>query len=54
MAGSVPNDLGFQPSFKELVVLGRADEVLNIGGLKLSPSQIAEEIRRLTEFLMRW
>ena len=45
------NDLGFQPSFKELVVLGRADEVLNIGGLKLSPSQIAEEIRAIDGIL---
>jgi acyl-CoA synthetase (AMP-forming)/AMP-acid ligase II len=45
------NDLGCQPSSKELVVLGRADEVLNIGGLKVSPSQIAEEIRAIDGIL---
>jgi acyl-coenzyme A synthetase/AMP-(fatty) acid ligase len=45
------NDLGFQPSLTELVVLGRADEVLNIGGLKVSPSQIAEEIRAIDGIL---
>jgi acyl-coenzyme A synthetase/AMP-(fatty) acid ligase len=41
------NDLGFQPSPNELVVVGRADEVLNIAGLKVSPSQIEEEIRAI-------
>jgi acyl-coenzyme A synthetase/AMP-(fatty) acid ligase len=45
------NDLGFQPSPRELVVLGRADEVLNIGGLKLSPGQIVEEIRAVDGIL---
>jgi acyl-CoA synthetase (AMP-forming)/AMP-acid ligase II len=41
------NDLGFQPSINELVVLGRADDVLNIGGLKVSPSQIEDDIRAI-------
>jgi acyl-CoA synthetase (AMP-forming)/AMP-acid ligase II len=45
------NDLGFQPSSEELVVVGRADDVLNIGGLKVSPSQIEEEIRALDGIL---
>jgi acyl-CoA synthetase (AMP-forming)/AMP-acid ligase II len=41
------NDLGFQPSIDELVVLGRADDVLNIGGLKVSPIQIEDDIRAI-------
>jgi hypothetical protein len=45
------NDLGFQPSPKELVVLGRADEMLNVGGVKVSPSQIVEEIRAIDGIL---
>jgi acyl-CoA synthetase (AMP-forming)/AMP-acid ligase II len=45
------NDLGFQPSSKELVVLGRADDVLNIGGTKVLPSQIVEEIRAIDGIL---
>jgi hypothetical protein len=45
------NDLGMQPSSKQLVVLGRADEVLNIAGIKISPSQIVEEIRQIDGIL---
>jgi acyl-coenzyme A synthetase/AMP-(fatty) acid ligase len=45
------NDLGFQPSSKELVVLGRADDVLNIGGTKILPSQIVEEVRAIDGIL---
>ena len=45
------NDFGFQPSPNELVVLGRADEVLNIAGLKVSPGQIEEEIRAIDGIL---
>ena len=41
------NDLGSQPSPNELVVLGRADEVLNIGGAKVSHSHIVEELRAI-------
>ncbi len=45
------NDLGFQPSPRELVVLGRADDVLNIGGTKILPGQIVEEIQAIDGIL---
>ena len=39
------NDAGFVPAPGRLVVLGRADDMLNIGGLKIAPAPIEDEIR---------
>jgi acyl-coenzyme A synthetase/AMP-(fatty) acid ligase len=41
----VTGDLGFQPARDSLVVLGRADDMLNIGGIKLPPQPIEAELR---------
>ena len=41
------NDMGVIPSPGKLIVLGRADEMLNIGGLKISPHPIEARIRGL-------
>ena len=41
----VTGDLGFQPATDRLVVLGRADDMLNIGGIKLPPQPIEAELR---------
>ena len=41
------NDIGFQPSSRTLVVLGRADDVLNVGGTKVPPGPIEEQIRAI-------
>jgi fatty-acyl-CoA synthase/O-succinylbenzoic acid--CoA ligase len=41
------NDLGFQPSPETLVVVGRADEMLNIGGMKVPPGPVVEQIRAI-------
>ncbi len=41
----VTGDLGFQPVSDRLVVLGRADDMLNIGGIKLPPQPIEAELR---------
>jgi acyl-CoA synthetase (AMP-forming)/AMP-acid ligase II len=40
-------DLGFQPGDRQLVVLGRADDMLNIGGIKVPPQPIETEIRTI-------
>jgi O-succinylbenzoic acid--CoA ligase len=37
-------DLGFQPGPGQLVVLGRADDLLNLGGVKLAPHPLEAEI----------
>ena len=41
------NDIGYMPEAGRLVVLGRADDMLNIGGLKISPGPMEEAIRRI-------
>jgi acyl-CoA synthetase (AMP-forming)/AMP-acid ligase II len=41
------SDLGFQPSPGTLVVLGRADDMLNVGGMKVPPGPVAEQIRTI-------
>ncbi len=40
-------DVGYMPAPDRLVVLGRADDVLNIGGVKLSPGPIEEQIKTI-------
>ena len=39
------SDVGFMPEPGKLVVLGRADEMLNIGGVKIAPSPIEAEMK---------
>jgi acyl-CoA synthetase (AMP-forming)/AMP-acid ligase II len=41
------NDLGFQPSPETLVVMGRADDMLNIGGMKVPPGPVVEQLRTI-------
>ena len=41
------NDLGTVPEPGKLVVLGRADDVVNIGGIKLAPQMLEQRIRDL-------
>lgn len=41
------NDIGYMPAPGKLVVLGRADDVLNIGGLKIAPCEIEDQIKRI-------
>ncbi len=41
----VTGDLGVQPARDRLVVLGRADDMLNIGGIKLPPQPIEAALR---------
>lgn len=41
------NDLGFQPSEAELVVLGRADDMVNVGGVKVATGPIEERLRSI-------
>ena len=45
------NDVGFVPEPGKLVVLGRADDMLNIGGIKLPPAPIEDEIRQISGVL---
>lgn len=40
-------DLGYIPEPGKLVVLGRGDDILNIGGVKIAPQPIEEKIRAL-------
>ncbi len=42
-----PNDLGTAPEPGQVVVLGRADDVVNIGGIKLAPQMLEQRIRDL-------
>jgi acyl-CoA synthetase (AMP-forming)/AMP-acid ligase II len=39
------SDIGFMPEPGKLVVLGRADDMLNIGGVKVAPSPIEAELK---------
>jgi acyl-coenzyme A synthetase/AMP-(fatty) acid ligase len=41
------NDVGFQPEPGKLVVLGRADDMLNIGGEKISPYPIESALNAI-------
>ncbi len=41
------SDIGYVPEPGWLVVLGRADEMLNLGGIKLAPYPIEERIRAI-------
>ena len=41
------NDFGFQPSDGKLVVLGRADDMLNVGGVKIAPGPIEDRLRAI-------
>jgi acyl-coenzyme A synthetase/AMP-(fatty) acid ligase len=38
-------DFGYQPDSETLVVLGRTDDVLNVGGIKIAPAPIEARIR---------
>jgi acyl-coenzyme A synthetase/AMP-(fatty) acid ligase len=40
-------DLGFEPEPGRLAVLGRADDLLNIGGLKIAPAPIEAALKRI-------
>lgn len=40
-------DLGRMPSADRLVVLGRADDMLNIGGLKIAPGEMEDKLKAL-------
>ncbi len=44
-------DVGFQPSPGELVVLGRADDMLTVGGMKVAPGPVAERIKAIDGIL---
>ncbi|HET6606233.1 MAG TPA: class I adenylate-forming enzyme family protein [Rhodopila sp.] len=37
-------DVGFQPASDRVVVLGRADDMLNVGGMKLAPGPLEAEL----------
>lgn len=39
------SDIGYQPDSETLVVLGRADDMLNIGGVKIMPGPIEARLR---------
>lgn len=41
------NDLGIMPSARELVMMGRADDMVSIGGVKFAPQAIERRIRAL-------
>jgi acyl-coenzyme A synthetase/AMP-(fatty) acid ligase len=41
------SDIGYMPEAGKLVILGRADDVLNIGGLKIAPFEIEDQIKRI-------
>ena len=43
-----PGDIGVLHGARELELLGRADDLLNIGGLKVPPERLEEIVRRLT------
>jgi acyl-coenzyme A synthetase/AMP-(fatty) acid ligase len=40
-------DFGYQPDRDTLVVLGRADDMLNIGGVKLAPGPVEAQLRTI-------
>jgi acyl-coenzyme A synthetase/AMP-(fatty) acid ligase len=41
------SDIGYQPTPETLVVLGRADDVVVVGGRKMAPEPIEEALRRI-------
>ena len=41
------SDIGFQPSTDKLVVLGRNDDMLNVGGLKIAPGPIEQRLKAI-------
>lgn len=41
------NDIGFMPAPGQLVVLGRTDEIINLGGNKLAPEPVEDQIREI-------
>jgi acyl-coenzyme A synthetase/AMP-(fatty) acid ligase len=43
----VTNDIGYQPTPDTLVVLGRADDMINIGGLKVAPGPIEAQLKSI-------
>ena len=43
----VTGDFGFQPSKRKLVVLGRNDDMLNIGGVKIAPGPIEQRLKAI-------
>ena len=45
-------DLGYQPSHETLVVLGRTDDMLNIGGVKIAPAQSRNALKPSMGFWM--
>jgi len=45
------NDLGHQPSPTELVVSGRTDDMLNVGGLKIPPGPVIEQLKAIDGIL---
>ncbi len=45
------NELGFQPSPETLVVLGRSDDMLNVGGMKVAPGPVVEQIKAIEGIL---
>ena len=42
-----PNDIGVMPEPGELIVLGRADDMINLGGIKLAPHAIEAQIKTI-------
>ncbi len=40
-------DVGYMPAADRLVVLGRGDDILNVGGVKLSPGPIEAQIKAI-------
>jgi acyl-CoA synthetase (AMP-forming)/AMP-acid ligase II len=45
------SDMGVVPAPRRLVVLGRADDMLNVGGLKIAPGPIEGRLRLLPDVL---
>ncbi len=42
------NDVGYMPAPDKLVVLGRADDMLNVGGVKIAPHSLEDELRQIS------
>ena len=41
------SDVGYQPDPGHVVILGRADDMLNVGGIKISSIPLEEQIRQI-------
>jgi acyl-CoA synthetase (AMP-forming)/AMP-acid ligase II len=41
------NDFGYQPSRRTLIVIGRSDDMLNLGGVKIAPGPIEADLRTI-------